>query len=108
MRGDRGAHFVLEAVDFAEDGAFSKLDGGFGEVGFGLPKVGDALFGIGAVLGALLVDLVAEVVELGLRVAGGDPPAGCCRRAATKSPSLTAEPLGISLVRVMGPPWPQI
>src|ERR1035437_8442505 len=27
---------------------------------------------------------------------------------ATRSPSLTLEPLGMSLVRVMGPPWLQI
>ena len=68
--GDLEFHFGFEAIDFAEHGAFFELDGGFGEIGFGLAKVRDALFGVGAILGALLFDLMAEVVELGLRVAG--------------------------------------
>ena len=61
---------VFEAIDFAEDGAFLQLDFGLGEIGLGLAEVGDALFGVGAILGALLFDLMAEVVELGLGVAG--------------------------------------
>ena len=61
---------VFEAVDFAEDGALLSSILGFGEIGFGLAEVGRALFGVGAILGALLFDLVAEVVEFGLGVAG--------------------------------------
>jgi hypothetical protein len=60
----------LEAEDFAEYGTLLELDGGLGEIGLGLAEVGDALFGIGAILGAFLFHLMAEVVELGLGVAG--------------------------------------
>ena len=70
MRAILESHFGFEAVDFAEYGAFLEFDCGLGEIGFGLAEVGDALFGVGAILGALLFDLMAEVVEFGLRVAG--------------------------------------
>ena len=68
--GSLQADFGFEAVDFGEDGALLEFDAGFGEIGFGLAEVGGALFGVGAILGALLFDLVAEVVEFGLGVAG--------------------------------------
>ncbi len=68
--GDLDAHLGFEAIDFAEDGAFLELDLRLGEIGLGLAEVGDALFGVGAILGALLFDLMAEVVEFGLGVAG--------------------------------------
>ena len=62
--------FILETVDFAEGGSFLELDLGFGEIGLGLAEIGQALFGIGPVLGGLLIDLMAEIVEFGLGVAG--------------------------------------
>jgi hypothetical protein len=68
--GDVEADVGFEAVDFTENGAFLELDGGLGEVGLGLAKVRGTLFGVGAILGALLFDLMAEIVELGLGVAG--------------------------------------
>jgi hypothetical protein len=72
---DVGAGVVLadvgfEAVDFTENGALLELDGGLGEIGLGLAEVRGTLFGVGAILGALLFDLMAEIVELGLGVAG--------------------------------------
>jgi hypothetical protein len=71
---DVGAGVVLadvgfEAVDFTENGALLELDGGLGEIGLGLAEVRGTLFGVGAILGALLFDLMAEIVELGLGVA---------------------------------------
>ena len=68
--GTLDAHISFEAVDFAEYGALLQFDSGLGKIGFGLAKVGRALFGIGAILGAFLFDLVAKVVEFGLRIAG--------------------------------------
>ena len=47
-----------------------ELDGGLGEIGFGLAEVRGTLFGVGAILGALLFHLMAQVVELGLGIAG--------------------------------------
>jgi len=64
------ADLGFEAVDFAEDGAFLDLDSGLGEIGLGLAEVGGTFFGVGAILGAFLFHLVAEVVEFGLGVAG--------------------------------------
>ena len=64
------ADLGFEAVDFAEDGAFLEFDSGLSEIGLGLAEVGGALFGIGAILGAFLFHLVAEVVEFRLGVAG--------------------------------------
>ena len=60
----------FETIDFAEYGTLLQFDFRFGEIGFGLAEVGDALFGVGAILSCLLLDLVAEVIELGLGVAG--------------------------------------
>jgi hypothetical protein len=60
----------FETVDFTENGAFLELDGGLGEIGLGLAEVRGTLFGVRAVLGALLFDLMAEIVEFGLGVAG--------------------------------------
>jgi hypothetical protein len=60
----------FQAINLAEDGAFLKLDSGFGEIGLRLAKVGHALFRIGAILGTFLLDLMAEVVKFGLRIAG--------------------------------------
>ena len=68
--GDTEADIGLEAVDIAEHRAFLELKGGLGEVGLGLAEVGGTFFGIGAILGLFLFDLMAEVVELGLSVAG--------------------------------------
>ena len=64
------ADLGFEAVDFAEDGTFLDFDGGLGEIGLGLAEVGGTFLGVGAILGAFLFDLVAEVFELGLSVAG--------------------------------------
>ena len=80
MRAASSADLGFEAVDFAEHGTLLQFDFGFGEIGLGLAKVGGALFGVGAVLGALLFDLMAEVVELGLGVAGLVDLLGGCRR----------------------------
>jgi hypothetical protein len=71
VNGSNGGFFLgpLE-VDVGEDGPFLKLDLGFGEVGFSLAKIGNTLFGVGVVLRELLFHLMAEVLELGLGVAG--------------------------------------
>ena len=68
--GGLEADVGLEPEDFAEDGALLEFESGLGEIGLGLTEVGGALFGIGAILGAFLFDLVAQVVEFGLGVAG--------------------------------------
>ena len=68
--GTLEANLGLEAVDFGEHGALLELDCGFGEIGLGLAEVGGALLGIGAILGAFLFHLMAEVVEFGLGIAG--------------------------------------
>ena len=60
----------FETVDFAEYGTLLQFDFRFGEIGLGLAEIGDALFGVGAILGCLLFDLMAEVIEFGLGVAG--------------------------------------
>jgi hypothetical protein len=60
----------FEAVDFTENWAFLELDAGLGEIGLGLAEVRNTLFGVGAILGALLFHLMAEIVEFGLGVAG--------------------------------------
>ena len=67
LGGNLSVDFVFQAVDGAEERSLLHLDARLGEVGLGLLEVGRALLGVGAVLGALLVHLVAEIVELGLR-----------------------------------------
>ena len=46
-----------------------QLDSGLGKVRLCLPQIGGALLGVGAILRALLLHLVAEVVVLGLGIA---------------------------------------
>ena len=59
------------AVDIGEGRTFFQLELGFGELALGGLQIDGALFGIGAILGALLFDLMAEIVVFGLGVAGG-------------------------------------
>ena len=69
--GNAGLFLVFELLDFSEHGSFAELNFSLGEVGLGLLQVGGAVFAVGAILDAFLVGLMAEVVEFGLRVAGG-------------------------------------
>src|SRR5205085_12581324 len=68
---DLGFGFGALKIDIGEDGPFLQFDLGLGEVGFGLSKIRNAFLGVCVVLGDLLFDLMAQVLKLGLGLAGG-------------------------------------
>ena len=62
-------YLVSLLFDGAQDGPLTRLDLSLLEIGPGLLKVGDALLGVTQVLSFLLLDLMLQIVELGLGVA---------------------------------------
>ena len=106
--GAGGPDLGLEAVEFGEDWTLFEFDFGLGEIGFGLAEVGGALFGVGAVLGAIFCSTWWPRSSNLARASRARSTCWVLSKTAIRSPSLTLEPFGISLVSVMGPPCPQI
>src|SRR5262249_24167127 len=65
-------YLALLLLDVTQDGAFANFYLCFSQVGLGGLKVGGSFLGVAVVLGQLLVDLMAEVVILGLSVSKAD------------------------------------
>jgi hypothetical protein len=61
LAGNVGTHSVFQARDFAQDGPLLKLEQSLIQRGLGLLECGRAVLGISAVLGGLLLYLVAEI-----------------------------------------------
>src|SRR5258708_14690084 len=61
---------ILEAVDFAEDGAFAELKRGFREVRLGLLHIRAAFFRVSPMLGDALIYLALQVLKFALRLPG--------------------------------------
>jgi hypothetical protein len=62
---------VLLLIQIAQNGAFLDIDFGFIEIGLGLNEIGIAFFGVVSLFGALLIDLMGEIVKLGAGFASG-------------------------------------